>query len=155
MNLFTHIANLITSVVRPDKAAFTTVIYPSQGKAVVVHDGLGIRQERWWYQVDSQREEDMDTSTFFNLMQQDHTNWADSFDPVDQIQAEDIFSVSSPTNFEPMETSWINPANGMPMLDSCFDVMGNAFGTDTMSHSLSFDHSMSSIGDSFSSFGFD
>ena len=54
MNLFTHIANLITSVVRPEKAAFTTVIYPSQGKAVVVHDGLvfarnvgGIRSIRW------------------------------------------------------------------------------------------------------------
>lgn len=152
MNLFTHIANLITSVVRPEKAAFTTVIYPSQGKAVVVHDGLGIRQERWWYQVDSQREEDMDTSTSFNLMQQDHTVWADSFDPVGQTQAEDTFSS---THFEPMETFWPNPANGMPMLDSCFDVMGNAFGTDTMSNSLSFDHGMSSFEDSFSPFGFD
>jgi len=152
MNLFTHIANLITSVVRPEKAAFTTVIYPSQGKAVVVHDGLGIRQERWWYQVDSQREEDMDTRTSFNLMQQDHTVWAD---PVSQIQAEDISSAFSSTHCEPMETFWLNPANGMPMLDSCFDVMGNAFGTDTMSNSLSFDHGMSSFEDSFSSFGFD
>lgn len=153
MNLFTHIANLITFVVRPEKAAFTTVIYPSQGKAVVMHDGLGIRQERRWYQVDSL--ENGDTSTSFDSSLQDHTNWADSFDPVDQIQAEDIFSISSPTNFEPMETSWINPANGMPMLDSCFDVMGNAFGTNTMIDSLSLDHSMSSFGDSFSSFGFD
>jgi len=152
MNLFTHIANLITSVVRPEKAAFTTVIYPSQGKAVVVHDGLGIRQERWWYQVDSQREEDMDTSTSFNLMQQDHTVWAD---PVGQIQAEDISSAFSSTHFEPMETFWLNPANGMPMLDSCFDVMGNAFGTDTMNDSLSFNHGMSCFDDSFSSFGFD
>lgn len=153
MNLFTHIANLITSVVRPEKTAFTTVIYPSQGKAVVVHDGLGIRQERRWYQVDAL--EDGATSTSFDSILQDHTNWADSFVPVGQIQAEDIFSVSSPTSFEPMETSWINPANGMPMLDSCFDVMGNEFGTDTMSDSLSFDHGMSIFGDSFSSFGFD
>lgn len=153
MNLFTHIANLITSVVRPEKAAFTTVIYPSQGKAVVVHDGLGIRQERWWYQVDSL--EDGDTSTSFDSILQDHTNWADSFDPVGQTQAEDTFSAFSSTHFEPMETFWPNPANGMPMLDSCFDVMGNAFGTDTMSNSLSFDHGMSSFEDSFSSFGFD
>ncbi len=152
MNLFTHIANLITSVVRPEKTAFTTVIYPSQGKAVVVHDGLGIRQERRWYQVDSQTEEDMDTSTYFNLMQQDPSDWAD---PVDQIQAEDIFSAFSSTHLESMGTSGVNPANGMPMLDSCFDVMGNAFGTDTMNDSWSLDHGMSSFGDSFSSFGFD
>jgi len=152
MNLFTHIANLITFVVQPKKTAYTTVIYPSQGKPVVVHDGLGIRQKRWWYQVDSQTEEDINTSTSFNLMQQDHTDWAD---PVVQIQAEDIFSAFSSTYFEPMGTSWVNPANGMPLLDSCVDVMGNAFGTDTMSDSLSFDHGMSSFGDSFSSFGFD
>ncbi|MGE6690290.1 hypothetical protein ACQKFE_20230 [Stutzerimonas stutzeri] len=150
MNLFTHIANLITSVVRPETAAFTTVIYPSQGKAVVVHDGLGIRQERRWYQVDSL--EDEDTITSFDSIVQEHTSWAD---PVGQVHAENTFSAFSSTYFEPMGTSWLNPANGMPMLDSCFDVMGNAFGTDTMTDSLSFDHGMSSFGDSFSSFGFD
>lgn len=153
MNLFTHIANLITSVVRSEKTAFTTVIYPSQGKAIVVHDGLGIRQERWWYQVDSV--EDGKTNTSFESTLQDHTNLADSFGPVGQIHAKDNFSAFSSTHCEPLETFWFNPANGMPMLDSCFDVMGNAFGTDTMTDSLSFDHGISSFGDSFSSFGFD
>jgi len=152
MKLIQNIAQLLTLFYKPASTAYTTVIYPSQGKAVVVHDGLGIRQERWWYQVDSQREEDMDTSTSFNLMQQDHIDWAD---PVGQIQAEDIFSAFSSTHFEPMGTSWLNPANGMPMMDSCFDVMGNAYGMDTMSDSLSFDHGMSDFGGNFSAFGFD
>jgi len=54
-----------------------------------------------------------------------------------------------------MGADWVNPANGMPMMDSCFDVMGNAYGMDTMSDSLSFDHGMSDFGGSFSAFGFD
>lgn len=153
MKLIQNIAQLLTIFYEPASTAYTTIIYPSQGKAVVVHDGLGIRHERPWYQVPSLYENG-DTGTTFDRLRQAHTDWADSFDPVQPIQTEEISSIfSSP--FEPMETCWVNPANGMPMLDSCFDVMGNAFGTDMLSDSLSFDHGMSSFESSFSSFGFD
>lgn len=153
MNLFTKIANLLVALVQPAKPAYTTVIYPSQGKAVVVHDGLGIRHERPWYRIDSLIDENMDTSMAFDSILHDHTGWADSFDPVHPIQTEEISSIFS-SHFEPA-TSWVNPANGMPMLDSCFDVMGNTFGTDMLSDSLSFDHGISCFESSFSSFGFD
>lgn len=152
MKLIQNIAQLLTLFYKPASTAYTTLIYPSQGKVVVVHDGLGIRHERPWYQAPS-LDEDVDTKTFDSLLH-DHTGWTDSFDTVHPVQTEEISSIfSSP--FEPMETCWVNPANGMPMLDSCFDVMGNAFGTDMLSDSLSFDHGISSFESSFSSLGFD
>jgi len=155
MKLIPNLAQLLTLFLRPANSAYTAIIYPSQGKAVVVHDGLGIRHERPWYQIDSLADEGMDTSRAFDSMLHDHTGWDHSFDPVHSIQTEEISSVFSTLNFESMETFWVNPANGMPMLDSCFDVMGNAFGTDTLSNSLSFDQGMSCFESSFSSFGFD
>ena len=118
----------------------------------MVHDGLGIRHERPWYQ-DPWLDEDLNTSEAFDRLLHDHTDWPDSFDPVQPIQTEEVSSIFS--TFEPMETCWANPANGMPMLDNCFDVMGNAFGTDMLSDSLSFDHGISSFESSVSSFGFD
>ncbi|BFN25349.1 hypothetical protein PSCT_00878 [Pseudomonas sp. SCT] len=154
MNLFTHIANLITSVVRPEKTAFTTVIYPSQGKAVVVHDGLRIRHENRWHRFDSLLEED-EPSTSFSTLHDNHTSQAEPVEPVEPFQADSFTSDFFASSFEPMGADWVNPANGMPMMDSCFDVMGNAYGMDTMSDSLSFDHGMSDFGGSFSAFGFD
>ena len=151
MKLIQNIAQLLTLFCKPANTAYTTIIYPSQGKAVVVHDGLGIRHERPWYQVPWL---DEDTSETFDSLLHAHTDWADSFDPVQPIQTEEISSIFS-APFEPMETCWVNPANGMPMLDNCFDAMGSAFGTDMLNDSLSFDHGISSFESSFSSFGFD
>ena len=39
-----------------------------------------------------------------------------------------------------MDNGWVNPANWPPMMDSCVDVMGTAYGMDSMSDSLWFDH---------------
>ena len=50
MNLLATIANLMASIAQPTKPLYTTVVYPSQGKAVVLHDGLNICSERMWYQ---------------------------------------------------------------------------------------------------------
>ena len=49
MSLFSELICLFTSIVKPTQPAYTTIIYPIQGKAVVVHDGLGIRHEHAWY----------------------------------------------------------------------------------------------------------
>ena len=154
MKLVQNLAQLLSLFLKSANSAYTTIIYPSQGKAVLVHDGLGIRHERPWYRIDSLIDENMDTSMAFDSILHEHTGRADSFDPVHPIQTEEISSIFS-SHFEPMATSWVNPANGMPMLDSCFDVMGNAFGTDMLSDSLSFDHGISCFESSFSSFGFD
>ncbi|MHB0765818.1 hypothetical protein ACYCFC_15775 [Stutzerimonas sp. NM35] len=151
MSLFSELVNLFTSIVQPAKPAYTTIIYPIQGKAVVVHDGLGIRHERRWQMFDSLLEEN-DPSTSFTTPHDDHTSQTD---PVELFQADTFSSDFLASSFEPMGASWLNPANGMPMMGSCFDVMGNAYGIDTMSDSLSFDHGMSDFGGSFSAFGFD
>lgn len=151
MNLFSHLASLFTAIVQPAKPAYTTIIHPNQGKAVVVHDGLGIRHERWWQMFDSLLDGG-DPSISFSTLHDANTSQTD---PAELFQTDSFASALLAGSFESMGVSWINPANGMPMMDSCFDVMGNAYGMDTMSDILSFDHGMSDFGDSFSAFGFD
>lgn len=153
MTLFTNLANLFASVVQlSNKNKFTTVIYPSRGTAVVVHDGLEMRHESQWYQYpDSLIEEDVRMTSSFETYFGDHTGWAE---PITQIQADGCSPLASCLGFM-AETSWVNPANGMPMMDNCFDVMGSTYGRDIMSDYSSFDHGMDAFEDSVSSFGFD
>lgn len=136
MNLLATISNLMASIAQPTKPLYTTVVYPSQGKAVVLHDGLNIRSERTWYQhPDSLTGEEEKSTDPLDLHIADNAAWAE---PVRQTQA-DICSQQS-CFMNQMENGWVNPANGLPMMDSCVDVMGNAYGMDSMSDSLWFDH---------------
>jgi len=151
MSLFSELVSLFTSIVNPTQPVYTTIIYPIQGKAVVVHDGLGIRHEKRWQRFYSLLEED-EPSTSFNTL---HNDQSTPTEPAELFQAASFTSEFFSSSFEPMSAGSINPANGMPMMDSGFDVMGNAYGMDTMSVSLSFDHGMSDFGGSFSAFGFD
>jgi len=151
MKLIQNIAQLLTHFYKPASTAYTTIIYPSQGKAVVVHDGLGIRHERRWQMADSLLEDEVPSFSFSSL----HDDPSCQTEPVELFQAERFSSDLFASNFEPMDTMWVNPANGMPMMDGCFDVMGNPYGMDMMSDIASFDHAMSDFGSSFSTFGFD
>lgn len=56
-----------------------------------------------------------------------------------------LFGVSTPPQS-------INPANGLPMLNSALDVAGNPYGSDSMSINHA-DHSYPSATDTFSSSG--
>ncbi|HBP0699493.1 hypothetical protein ACM7HV_22210 [Pseudomonas paraeruginosa] len=148
MKLFCELFNLfsIFQRARPD---YTTIIYPSQGKPIVVHDGLSLRHERRWQMADSLLEEEVPSSSFSSL----HNDPTSQAEPIELFQAESFSSDLLASSFEPIETM-VNPANGMPMMDGCFDVTGNAYGTDMMSDSMSFDHAID-LGSSFSAFGFD
>lgn len=150
MSLFSELVTLFASIVQP-KPVYTTIIYPSLGKPVVVHDGLSIRHERRWQMADFLLEEDVPSFSFSSL----HNAPTSQTEPVELFQAESFSSDLLASSFQPMDTMWVNPANGMPMMDSCLDVMGNAYGTDMMSDIASFDHAMSDFGSSFSTFGFD
>ncbi len=151
MSMFMYLTSLFASVVQPAKPTYTTVIYPTQGKAVVVHDGLGIRHERPWYQLfDSLLEEGDVHHAATSNRHEEHLAWSDSVEP---IQADDFPSSFSANGLEPMKTQWVNPATGLPMLDGCIDAMGNPYGMDMLSDSLGFDSN--DFGGSFSSFGFD
>lgn len=151
MSLFSELVALFASVFQPTKPVYTTIIYPSQGKPVVVHDGLSIRHERRWQMAESLLVEEIPSFSFSSL-QNDPTSQTE---PVELFQAESFSSDLLASSFQPMDTMWVNPANGMPMMDTCFDVMGNAYGMDMMSDIASFDHAMSDFGSSFSTFGFD
>lgn len=150
MKLFSELFNLFVSILPRAKPDYTTIIYPSQGKPVVVHDGLSIRHERRWQMADLLLEEEAPSFSISSL----HNDLTSQTKPVELFQAESFYSDLLASSFEPIETMWVNPANGMPMMDSCFDVMGNAYGTDIMSDSMSFVHA-SDLGSSFSAFGFD
>ncbi|WP_312514091.1 hypothetical protein [Stutzerimonas nitrititolerans] len=153
MSLFSQFASLFNAIFQPGKSpAYTTLIYPTHGKPVVVHDGLGVRHERTCYQYpDSLIEDGVETITSFGHYPADDVAWVEPL----ALQAGDFLSSTATSCFEFMEANRINPANGMPMMDSGFDVMGNPYGMDTASDSLSFDHGVSDMGGSSSSFGFD
>ncbi|MGU5200740.1 hypothetical protein RGT51_20820 [Pseudomonas aeruginosa] len=136
MDLRATIANLMASIVQPTKPLCTTVVYPTQGKAVMLHDGLNIRSERTWYQYpDSLTGEEEKSTDPLDLHIVDNAAWGE---PVMQTQADNCSLQSS--SMDLMDNAWVNPANGLPMMDGCVDVMGNAYGMDSMSDSLRFDH---------------
>jgi len=150
MSLFSELVSLCASILQPTKPVYTTIIYPSLGKPVVVHDGLSIRHERRWQMADSLLEDEVPSFSFSSL----HNDPTSQTEPVELFQAESFSSDLLASSFQPMDTMWVNPASGMSMMDGCLDVMGNAYGTDMMSDSMSFDHA-SGLGSSFSAFGFD
>ncbi|WP_312722899.1 hypothetical protein [Stutzerimonas kunmingensis] len=146
MSFFSKFASLFTAIVRPDRSAYTTVIYPNRGKAVVVHDGLGIRHEHACDQsLGSILREGVEVTFSFD----DYAAWSE---PGAQAQADNFLSGSSTGCVAFMEGSLINPVNGMPMMDSCFDVLGNPYGMDALGDRLYFDHEATNVGDTSSPF---
>lgn len=136
MNLLATIANLMASIVQPTNPLYTTVVYPTQGKAVVLHDGLNIRSERTWYQYPNSLTGEEEKSTYpLDLNIDDNALW---IEPVMQNQADNCSLQNSFMDL--IDNGWVNPANGLPMMDGCVDVLGNAYGMDPMSDSLWFDH---------------
>lgn len=122
MNLVATIANLMASIVQPTKPLYTTVVYPTLGEAVVLHDGLNIRSERTWYQYPDSLDLHIDDNAL-------------CVEPVMQTQTDNCSLHSSLR-----DNIWVNPANGLPIMDGFVDIMGNAYGMDSMSDSLWFDH---------------
>ena len=136
MNLLATIANLMASIAQPTKPLYTTVVYPTQGKAVVLHDDLNIRSERTWYQCTESLSGKEEKSTYpFDLHIDDN---ATCVGPAIQTQT-DNFSLHR-SFMDLMDNGWVNPANGLPMMDGCVDVMGNAYSIDSMSEGPWFDH---------------
>lgn len=143
MNLLTHIAKVLVAAFQPNNHAYTTVVYPVQGKAVVLHDGLGIRHERPWYQLSESLHRQGSCRTLFDTMQNDNATWDDP-----------SMNVHAAHGTEAMDITGVNPANGLPMMDGGIDVMGNPFGTDMLSYSWSLDCGLNGFGCSFSDFDF-
>lgn len=105
MTLFATMANLLASIVQPTKPLYTTVVYPIQGKAVVLHDGLNIRSERTWYQYPESLTGEEEKSTYpFELHIDGNTVLVE---PVIQTQADNC---SLQSNFmRLMKDGWGKP----------------------------------------------
>lgn len=119
----------------------------------MVHNGLGIRHDRRWQVLNSLLDSDDASPSFFAPLHSDHTIQAEP----DQLFQADTFSADflADRPERPMGATWSNPANGIAMMDSCLDVIGNPYGLDTMHDSQVFDHGLGDFGGSFSAFGFD
>lgn len=166
--MLTSIRKFLAAMDVPADSAYSTVVYPTRGVPVLVHDGLGIAQERPWYQLpatelqqdqlDSLDIQPIDDDLIERLSQLEDGDSGFSFtdafgdlvssitDSVSSLGAVPIdrapqfparSAVSGLSIFDSIdnglftsgyETSSVNPANGLPMLDSCIDVAGNPFG---------------------------
>lgn len=135
MNLFMHIIQALLSALKPHPQAYTTIVYPVRGQAVVVHDGLNIRRERPWYQVSESFQAAVSEPAQDEWFSESSQAWetSGSF-----VTTGDLDSMAlAPEGFAEVGRIQINPANGMPMLDGCIDVLGNPMGVDMLSDGLS------------------
>jgi hypothetical protein len=102
MDLLATIANLMASIVQPTKPLYTTVVYPTLGKAVVLHDGLNIRSERTWHQYPDSLTGEEERSTYpFDLQIDDNAVWVE---PAMQAQTDNSSLQSSFMKL--MEDGW-------------------------------------------------
>ncbi len=130
MNL-THIIRALFTALKPRPQAYTTIVYPVRGQAVVIRDDLNIRHERPWYQVgESLRaafyEADHGLS---NSVTAELCTAIDSSNSIGDFDSGMLTGVGLAT----ADYALINPASGLPMLDGCIDVMGSPIGMDLYS----------------------
>lgn len=135
MKLLLHITQALLSAVKPHPQAYTTIVYPVRGQAVVVHDGLNIRRERPWYEVAESFQAAVSESAQDVWFSESSQAWEpfDSATPTDGLDSMALVS----GGIAEVGHKQVNPANGLPMLDGCIDVLGNPMGMDMLSDSLS------------------
>lgn len=134
MNLLMCIIRVL-SAFKPRHQAYTTIVYPVLGQAVVIRDDLNIRHERSWYQVAESLQ------ATFSEPGQDlwFSESSQVWEVIDSATAIDGLDTTTLTIADTTSSNHIqvNPANGLPMIDGCIDVMGNPFGMDMLSDSWS------------------
>lgn len=167
--MFTTIRNFMTAMAAPADEAYATIIYPARGVAVVVHDGLGIAQERPWYQLPAIKQErlqpfdmqpvDDDLGAWLAQFEDSNAEFGYSDVPDDLLPSTTGFACDTGDYLVDLDSPFfagksasglslfggigsfdnagfmdgsellgVNPASGLPMMDSCFDVGGNPFG---------------------------
>ena len=130
MSLIANLASLFAKFVQPAKPAYTTIIYPARGKAFVLHDDLGIRHEQRWQQIlEPLLQEVADVTSPLDSLIADNLVWSDS--AIHLEVGDSLSNLSSADTSMADSTQWVNPANGLPSLDGCIDVMGNLMGMDS------------------------
>ena len=114
MTLFATIANMMASIVQPTKPLYTTVVYPIQGKAVVLHDGLS---ERTWYQYPELLTGEEEKSTYpFDLHIDDNAVWVEPvMQPAEQLHEADGRRLVKPGQ-RTADDGWLPQCHGQCLL---------------------------------------
>lgn len=123
MNIVEHIIEAMLSALNRQPEAYTTVVYPTKGKALVLHDGLGISGERSWYEMPLVIENatiGVDNDPQLNLFDGDSYFFSAADEESQLIEFTDQCRTGSYTV--------VNPATGLPIFNGCTDVMGNPMG---------------------------
>jgi|LSQX01.3.fsa_nt_gb hypothetical protein len=149
MSILTRIAKTLLANNTQDQA-YATVVYPTRGQAVIVHDGLGIQQERPWYEAaQEEAQEAAPAETRREAKQTSQRSVKSRTAPVkaarrNSAEEQDDFDLGVlpqpgrlKTGFSLFGSSELidasmtdyNPASGMAMLGGGLDAGGNAFGT--------------------------
>lgn len=117
MNIVNNLITAVRSALSRPAAVYTTVIYPTRGQAVIVHDDLGVAAERSWY-------EDARVMSTASLL-----NTAAFYTVEDDLtSSKSIAMADCAGESMGMGLYAINPATGLPMVDGLIDVMGNPMG---------------------------
>lgn len=125
-----HIFRALFTALKPRPQAYTTIVYPVRGHAVVIHDDLNIRHERSWYQLgESLRAAYEVDHGLSNSVAAEHWTAIDSSTSIGDFD----LGVLTGADLATADYALINPASGMPMLDGCIDVMGSPIGMDLYS----------------------
>lgn len=145
MNLLARITRALLFALNPHQQTYTTIIYPVRGQAVVIRDDLNIRNERPWYQA-GEAYQAFSSEPIHDLWYRESSqSWEllDGAITADGLDTDTTMLAS--TDISGGQHMQFNPANGLPMLDGCIDVMGNPMGMDILSDCWS-DFSSDSLG---------
>lgn len=174
MSILTHVRHVLTSLIPSADHDYSTVVYPTRGVGLMIHDGLGIADEHPWRHrlIAQSRPDTFEPEYFKNAEAHPQPQRSldvcghhqdESFDLFTVCGIEDAFSTDNSALFKddpPLSASrfgadclGINPGSGLPMLDGCIDVAGNPFGSNSSSEF--FDHGWSSGCGNYLSSGFD
>lgn len=120
MNIVNNLITAVRSAQSRPAAVYTTIIYPTRGQAVIVHDDLGVAAERFWY-------EDARVMSTASLLNTAACNTVED----DLTSSESIAMTDFAGESMGMGFYAINPVTGLPMVDGIIDVMGNPMGMDS------------------------
>lgn len=119
MRCITSIRQLLTTTSASDDG-YSTLVYPTRGQAVLIHDGLGIADEYPW----NHRLINPPNSSSGEINDDGRRNLNELGDDV--FWGTGIWEDDSCWDYE-TEGSGINPASGLPMVGGV-DVAGNLYG---------------------------
>ena len=153
MSILAHLRRALTSLIPSANLDYSTVVYPTQGIGLMIHDGLGIANEQFWrnslittsgldtYEPGAPGNPGANPQSKSSLGScgQQLDEESDFFDLYKFCGIGGVFETGIGL-FEddpPWSMGWfgadgssINPASGLPILDGFSDVAGNPFGSD-------------------------